>query len=263
MEGSPFTPRISTDPQWGSYPMVASFRSHDLPPSLMIPMAKCYPCCDGSWKGNVEGMFLRKEVRMFTPAIFSAWGVGGESLNKRSTSRERRGGGMWGWVFLDFLKLWDVGSTEGDRLGRRWGNGLASLAGTGQGGVSVLPCIRQWWTRCASATGANCAHTWLCHFAGPVPSCPCSWAFCPWLAAWTTELGLPASCQGAPGHSLGLGCKPGQCCLPSCRSWSSDCLRQLKSLSSDGVLCKKPGALVHPISKSEFLNTTAVEGGLK
>lgn len=148
-------------------------------------------------------------------------------------------------------------------LGRRWGNGLASLAGTGQGGVSVLPCIRQWWTRCASATGANCAHTWLCHFAGPVPSCPCSWAFCPWLAAWTTELGLPASCQGAPGHSLGLGCKPGQCCLPSCRSWSSDCLRQLKSLSSDGVLCKKPGALVHPISKSEFLNTTAVEGGLK
>lgn len=64
-------------------------------------------------------------------------------------------------------------------------------------------------------------------------------------------------------HSLGLGCKPGQCCLPGCRSWSSDCLRLLKSQSSDGVLCKKPRALVHLISKSEFTNTTAVEGGLK
>lgn len=59
----------------------------------MIPVAKCYPRRDGSWKGNAEGMFLRKEVRKFTPsAIFLAWGVGGGVLEQEEyfKGKERR-----------------------------------------------------------------------------------------------------------------------------------------------------------------------------
>lgn len=111
---------------WRACPTVASSRSHCPPP--IAPSGTCGQVLSTQW-WPVEGWCWKGFLRS-------------EALEQEEYFKGKEGRRLVGLRLFGFPEaVWDVGSTQGDRLGQGWGNGLASMAGTGPGECLSSPAL--------------------------------------------------------------------------------------------------------------------------
>lgn len=117
---------VKAGPWWRACLTVASSRSHCPPP--IAPSGTCGQVLSTQW-WPVEGWCWKGFLRS-------------EALEQEEYFKGKEGRRLVGLRLFEFPEaVWDVGSTQGDRLGQGWGNGLASMAGTGPGECLSSPAL--------------------------------------------------------------------------------------------------------------------------